>query len=233
MSWSSAGATCARAARGRRAPARAAGKPSRDAVIERASCVNSARRSGEMASGAVSVGLSCRAAGRSCVTSGSVSRRSAPAAGASAPTRARRSAGPGRARAAAGRAARWRRRRCQRCGQAPELPLALRERVVTRGRLDTAPRSAPDCEFRTSSERGGVLGERREVAQRVVEVARRGPRSRSPASCIQVWNARRVLGSNARKISSSSTVGDDRAVRRAARPRGSARAEPCPGVSST
>ncbi len=43
---------------------------------------------------------------------------------------------------------------------------------------------------------------------RASEMSRPRPSDASASCCIQIWNAARVLGSKARKISSSSTVGD-------------------------
>ena len=76
-----------------------------------------------------------------------------------------------------------------------------------------------------------VVGERPEVAQRVVEVLP-WPVIATAWVCIQSWNAARVLASNERRISSSSTV--CATCESASRPpSGIGFADFVPGVSST
>ena len=73
MSWRSAGSAWSSSGRRSSRIRSAAGKPVREAVISGSRSRNSALRSGASADRSFSVGLSSRAAGRSWVTSGSVS----------------------------------------------------------------------------------------------------------------------------------------------------------------
>ena len=189
-------------------------------------------RSGASAPSSISVGESSRAAGRSCVTSGSVSR------------------------------ANWSRRStvCRdsrsNVGSAMNVSCSSRSRaaVVSNTRLEFSIRSRSwpsrsvsasktmpvslisrctagswRSRMSTSSAASSANGPRLPSASLM---SRPCPSNASACDCIQTWNAWRVSGSNVRRISSSSTVSETWPS--ASRPpSGSVGAELVPGVSST
>ena len=221
MSWRSAGSTwpsSGRRSSSSRSRGREAGPRRRDQRVEVAEQRLAGRAPAPTARSAS--GDSSRAAGRSWVTSGSVSRgelvRRVAASGA---TRARTSAARRRPPAARGRAP----RSCAKTrvgvrDQRAQLAAALGQRLEHLAGVGHQPLHRRllavedvDAASAASSANGPRLPSA-SLRSRAAAVDRR-----APASCIHVWNAARVRGSKARKISSSSTVGGD--LRRpAARP---------------
>ncbi len=210
-----------------------AGRPAFDAVIAGPRFTNSDFSSGERAESCWSVGLSSRAAGRSCVMSGFVCSENA----------VRRLIVVADSRSNVGRA--W--KICWRS--------AFRAAVVAKTRLllETRPRSCPWRSLRAEKTVPVLRTTPRTVGSWPLRILTRtlvsstNGRSVPKASlrsrprpvmatawvCIQSWKASRVLASKARKISSSSTVDATRPA--ASRPPSGMAlfAVLCPGLSST
>ena len=117
---------------------------------------------------------------------------------------------------------RWRRRPAIRPRRL--CPSSPRSASNTRPVLRTRRRRATSCSASGRSSSAPAVEERRRVAERVVEVARRScPSVAIPDSCSQSWKLRRVRSSKTLKISSSSTVSLDAARRGSEPPSGSVR----------
>ena len=210
-----------------------AGRPSREAVIAGPRSSSSPRRSGDSSSTPCRVGDSSRAAGRSWETSGSV--RSAKSPSRSIVVRASRSK-VGRARTASCssrlRDAVAENRRSPFVIRPASWPSRSDRAVNTSPVLRTRPRSAPDWERRISSSRFVSWAK----GARLPSVALRSsprPAVACAMDCSQVCRSARVRGSSARRISSSSTVGETRPA--GSRPPSARKPalRPSPGVSST
>ena len=183
---------------------RPAGPPStRD---QRAEVAEQALQVGrEAAFRSISVGDSSRAAGRSCVISGLVLLANAVRRSRGRPTLARK----------VGKTVKSR-QRCVAAGggledpvrvldQVAQLAVALGERVEDHAGVAHQRCVSPLCSSRIAQQVVGVLGERGQVAERVVEACAAARSPRVPAGRARCGSAA-GLGSNARKISSSWTV---------------------------
>ena len=92
--------------------------------------------------------------------------------------------------------------------QPGELAVALGQRVEDLARVAHELAHRRLLRLQDLQQRRRVLRERREVAQRVVDVAPAAVDASAPGSGSSPGRRARVLGSKARKISSSSTVGE-------------------------
>jgi hypothetical protein len=98
--------------------------------------------------------------------------------------------------------------------------------------LRTTWRTALSCELRTSSS-SVVSRANGSRLPSVSEMSRARPSMACDCDCIHTWKRRRVSGSKARKISSSSTVGEIRPVDSAPSSGTKPARRALPGVSST